>query len=222
MTPAPEMPAAGGAGAPPFAAPSRAALRWLIGLRLVVISTLFLGILIIQVNTQQLLQLEQFYWLILVSYGLSLGYLVLYLRGLPTRLQAVIQLLGDIGVVTGCVYFTGGLYSPFSFLYLTVIMVAATMLRGGGLVFAGLSAIAYGVLVDLMVFGVVPEFMHTGLAYLLYDEFEKAIIRKGYWWCELSWQLEDNQAINLFAQSIGAKLYRKYRIYEKPISAAGA
>ena len=114
MTPASEIPAAGGPGALAAAAPSRSALRWLIGLRLVVISTLFLGILIIQVNTQQLLQLEEFYWLILVSYGLSLGYLVLYLKGLPTRLQAVVQLLGDIGVVTGCVYFTGGLYSPSS------------------------------------------------------------------------------------------------------------
>jgi two-component system sensor histidine kinase PilS (NtrC family) len=159
------MAAAGGAGAPPFAVPSRAALRWLLGIRLVVISTLFLGILIIQVNTQLLLQLEQFYWLILVSYGLSLGYLVLYLKGLPTRLQAVVQLLGDIGVVTGFVYFTGGLYSPFSFLYLTVIMVAAILLRGGGLVFAGLSAIAYGILVDLMVFGILaPPASLSGIA----------------------------------------------------------
>jgi len=154
MSSAGETPAAGGAGAPPFAAPSRTALRWLLGIRLVVISTLFLGILIIQVNTQLLLQLEQFYWLILVSYGLSLGYLVLYLKGLETRLQAVIQLLGDIGVVSGFVYVTGGLYSPFSFLYLTVILVAATMLRRGGLVFAGLSAIAYGILVDLMALGI--------------------------------------------------------------------
>ncbi|MBN2409161.1 MAG: hypothetical protein JXE07_05440 [Candidatus Aminicenantes bacterium] len=72
--------------------------------------------------------------------------------------------------------------------------------------------------VRAMVFGIVPECMHTGLAYLLYDEFEKAIIRKGYDWCELSWQLEDNQAINHFAVSIGASLYRKYRIYEKKIS----
>jgi len=165
MSPAREMAAAGGAGAPPFAVPSRAALRWLLGIRLVVISTLFLGILIIQVNTQLLLQLEQFYWLILVSYGLSLGYLVLHLKGLPTRLQAVVQLLGDIGVVTGFVYFTGGLYSPFSFLYLTVIMVAAILLRGGGLVFAGLSAIAYGILVDLMVFGILaPPASLSGIA----------------------------------------------------------
>lgn len=75
--------------------------------------------------------------------------------------------------------------------------------------------------VRAIVFGVVPEFMHTGLAYLLYDEFEKAIIRKGYYWCELSWQLEDNQAINNFAASIGANLYRKYRIYEKRITSGG-
>jgi len=69
-----------------------------------------------------------------------------------------------------------------------------------------------------LVFGVVPEFMHTGLAYLLYDEFEKAIVAKGYEWCELSWQLEDNEAINRFADSIGAKLYKKYRILEKKIT----
>jgi GNAT superfamily N-acetyltransferase len=76
--------------------------------------------------------------------------------------------------------------------------------------------------VRALVFGVVPEFMHTGLAYLLYDEFEKAIIAKGYDWCELSWQLEDNEAINHFAASIGANLYKKYRIYEKQITPGGA
>jgi len=76
--------------------------------------------------------------------------------------------------------------------------------------------------VRAIVFGVIPEFMHTGLAYLLYDEFEKAIIAKGYEWCELSWQLEDNEAINRFAASIGATLYRKYRIYEKRITPGGA
>jgi GNAT superfamily N-acetyltransferase len=76
--------------------------------------------------------------------------------------------------------------------------------------------------VRALVFGVMPEYMHTGLAYLLYDEFEKAIIAKGYQWCELSWQLEDNEAINRFAASIGAAPYRKYRIYEKKITAGGA
>jgi two-component system sensor histidine kinase PilS (NtrC family) len=150
----PATTAEGEVGASPLAAPSPNALRWLLGLRLVVVSTLFVGVLVIQLNTQLILQLKYFYGLILLSYGLSLGYLILHIRGFSTRFQAIVQLLGDIALVTGFVYFTGGLYSPFSFLYLTVIVVAAVLLRGGGLIFAGLSAIAYGVLVDLMVFGV--------------------------------------------------------------------
>jgi two-component system sensor histidine kinase PilS (NtrC family) len=156
MQPEPSSTATGGAGAPPVASPSANALRWLLGLRLVVVSTLFVGVLIIQLNTQLILQLKYFYGLILASYGLSLAYLILHIRGLSTRLQAIVQLIGDIAVVTGFVYFTGGLYSPFSFLYLTVIVVAGVMLRAGGLIFAGLSAIAYGVLVDLMVYDILP------------------------------------------------------------------
>ncbi len=136
--------------------PSQKSLRWLIGLRLVVISTLFLGIVLIQINSQRILPLRNFYGLILFTFGLSLFYLVLYVRQTSPRIQSWVQLLGDIAVVTGFVYFTGGLYSPFSFLYLTVIAVAAMLMRGGGLIFAGLSAVVYGLLVDLMVFEVLP------------------------------------------------------------------
>jgi len=146
----------GVATATPPRGPSQKALRWLIGLRLVVISTLFLGILLIQVNSQRILPLRNFYGLILFSYGLSLLYLIIYARKISPRIQSWIQLVGDIAVVTGFVYFTGGLYSPFSFLFLTVIAVAAILMRGGGLIFAGISAVAYGLLVDLMVFEVLP------------------------------------------------------------------
>jgi two-component system sensor histidine kinase PilS (NtrC family) len=124
---------------------------------LVVVSTLFLGALIIQATTRMILPLSGLYALFLLSYVLSLIYLVLYLKRMSTRVQAVTQLVGDIAVVTGLVYVTGGLTSPFSFLYLTVIVVAAVLLRGGGFYFAGLSAVTYGVLVDLMVFDLVPS-----------------------------------------------------------------
>ncbi len=144
------------AAAPPHAHPSHKSLRWLMVLRLVVITTLFLGILLIQVNSQRILPLRNFYGLILFSYGLSLLYLVLFARDFSPRVQSWVQLIGDIAVVTGFVYFTGGLYSPFSFLYLTVIAVAAMLMRGGGLIFAGISAVAYGLLIDLMVFEVLP------------------------------------------------------------------
>jgi GNAT superfamily N-acetyltransferase len=70
------------------------------------------------------------------------------------------------------------------------------------------------------VFGLMPEFRHTGLSYLLYSELEKRAVRQGYEWGELSWQLEDNEAINRFATSIGARLDKRYRIYERRISPA--
>lgn len=146
----------GGALTPPVVSPSQSTLRWYLGLRLIVISTLFLGILLIQATSPLILPLQHFYGIILVTYALSLGYLVLHLVGFSHRSQAIIQLVGDIGIVTGLVYFTGGYHSPFSFLYLAVIVAGAIILRGGGLIFAGLSAIAYGLLVDLMVFEVLP------------------------------------------------------------------
>jgi GNAT superfamily N-acetyltransferase len=73
-----------------------------------------------------------------------------------------------------------------------------------------------------LVFGVVPEYMHTGLAYALYQRIREVAEAKGIEWCELSWQLEDNEAINRFAASIGAELYKKYRIFEKSIASGGA
>ncbi len=66
-----------------------------------------------------------------------------------------------------------------------------------------------------VVFGVLPRFQHTGLAYLLYDELERRARARGYQWAETSWQLEDNEAINRFTTSIGGRIYKKYRIYEK-------
>lgn len=71
------------------------------------------------------------------------------------------------------------------------------------------------------VFGVLQAYRHTGLSYLLYDELNKNGIARGYEWGEMSWQLEDNEAINRFAVSIGGRIYKKYRIFEKEI-AAGA
>ncbi len=146
----------GGATTPPVVSPSPITLRWFLGLRLIVISTLFLGILLIQATSPLILPLKYFYGIILATYALSLGYLVLHLVGFSPKLQAIIQLVGDIGIVTGLVYFTGGFHSPFSFLYLAVIVAGAVIIRGGGLILAGLSAIAYGLLVDLMVFNLLP------------------------------------------------------------------
>ena len=65
-----------------------------------------------------------------------------------------------------------------------------------------------------LVFGVLKEYRKAGLHALLYYESEKAAQRLGYHWCELSWNLEDNYEINSFDVSLGAEIYKKYRIYE--------
>ena len=68
-----------------------------------------------------------------------------------------------------------------------------------------------------IVFGVLKEYRQSGISYLLYSELEKNTISRGYEWCETSWQLEDNEAINRFVASLGGKVYKKYRIFQRKI-----
>jgi GNAT superfamily N-acetyltransferase len=68
-----------------------------------------------------------------------------------------------------------------------------------------------------MVFGVLKEYRNTGVSYMLYSELDKNAIGKGYEWCETSWQLEDNEPVNRFVESLGGTVYKRYRIFEKKI-----
>jgi hypothetical protein len=64
--------------------------------------------------------------------------------------------------------------------------------------------------------GCLPEFRKTGLiAEIFYESSLRAQGR--YEWCELGWNLEDNDLINRFDMEIGAQLYKKYRLYEIPL-----
>lgn len=58
---------------------------------------------------------------------------------------------------------------------------------------------------------------YGGLSHALYVEIAKRGERLGYEWGELSWTLEDNHPINLGIKSVGAKVYKKYRVYERPL-----
>lgn len=68
-----------------------------------------------------------------------------------------------------------------------------------------------------IVFGLKKEYRRTGISTVMYYETETAGAKLGYQWCEMSWNLEDNDLINRFDEAIGGKLYKKYRIYEKPL-----
>lgn len=64
--------------------------------------------------------------------------------------------------------------------------------------------------------GCLPEYRQTGLiAQLFVESFRRAIGR--YSWCELSWNLEDNDLINRFDAEIGGTLYKKYRLVQAPL-----
>jgi hypothetical protein len=56
------------------------------------------------------------------------------------------------------------------------------------------------------------------LAYLLCDEVYRAARDGGYRWAEFSWTLEDNSAVNTIIRNVGCRLYKTYRIYEKPLT----
>ena len=65
--------------------------------------------------------------------------------------------------------------------------------------------------------GVVPEFQKRGIDTVFYLETYNVGVKRGYRWAEMSWILEDNALMNRMLRLLGAKLYKKYRIYEMAI-----
>jgi two-component system, NtrC family, sensor histidine kinase PilS len=131
--------------------------RMLIAVRVIVVTTLLLAALIIQYTVREVLPLDYLYTATGVTYILTLVYIALAVGGASRGVNLAVQIGGDLIVETLLVYFTGGLDSPFSFLYLVSIITASMLLyRRGGLLAASGATIVYGVLVDLMYYGVMP------------------------------------------------------------------
>ena len=131
--------------------------RMLIAVRVVIVTTLLLAALIIQYTVGEVLPINYLYIAAGVTYVLTLVYIALAVL-VPSRgVNVMLQIGGDLLVETLLVYFTGGLDSPFSFLYLVSIITASMLLyRRGGLLAASGAVILYGVLVDLLYYRVLP------------------------------------------------------------------
>ncbi|UCF47519.1 MAG: hypothetical protein JSU89_10115 [Myxococcales bacterium] len=75
----------------------------------------------------------------------------------------------------------------------------------------------------LMLLGIRTEFRgkkrYAPLALAVIGELVRRGLKQGYEWAELGWTLEDNRLINTAIQSMGAKIYKRYRLFEKPIGA---
>ncbi len=73
----------------------------------------------------------------------------------------------------------------------------------------------------LMILGVKKEYRtrkYLAMAYLLCDEIYHRARDGGYRRAEFSWTLEDNTAVNTIIRNIGIRLYKTYRVYEKPLA----
>ena len=131
--------------------------RMLIAVRVVIVTTLLLAALIIQYTVRELLPINYLYVTAGMTYVLTLVYIAFGRFGKSRKINLALQTAGDLLVETLLVYFTGGLDSPFSFLYLVSIITASMMLfRRGGILAASGAVILYGALGDLMYYGVLP------------------------------------------------------------------
>jgi GNAT superfamily N-acetyltransferase len=90
--------------------------------------------------------------------------------------------------------------------------------RDGRLWPLGWAKLAFGIRrirhVRLVLLGVLPEFRRRGLESLLFVETAMRSRALGYEGGEASWTLDDNVLINRAIESMGGRLYRKYRLFE--------
>lgn len=71
--------------------------------------------------------------------------------------------------------------------------------------------------VRIIVLGVLPEHLNTGIGGLLFYETGRRGVDRGYWHGEASWVLEDNVMMNRGAELMNGVRTKTYRIYEKQL-----
>src|SRR5438270_7969082 len=123
-------------------------VAWLIEIR-VVISTILLGsATFMRVTEPGSFAVDPFFFLISLTYALSIVY-ALTLRYVERyRWLVDLQLSIDALLVSAFIYFTGGVTSYFTSLYVLPVIAASTIqFRRGGLMVATLSTVLYGGLV---------------------------------------------------------------------------
>jgi GNAT superfamily N-acetyltransferase len=69
----------------------------------------------------------------------------------------------------------------------------------------------------MLTLGVKKEFRGRGLEMFLIKKAIESGKKMGWKYGEMSWTLEDNTLINNTIESVGGKVYKKYRIYEKKL-----
>jgi two-component system, NtrC family, sensor histidine kinase PilS len=133
-------------------------LSWLGRVRFLVVTFLLAVVLAVHQLTPLPLVAKYFVPVILLWYFLGICYVIL-LRWIPqARWHTSLQITGDLLLITGLVYSTGGNESYFISLYLLVILMASVLLlRRGVFMVAGGAFALLGTLVELMQYGLIPR-----------------------------------------------------------------
>jgi two-component system, NtrC family, sensor histidine kinase PilS len=137
-------------------------LAWLVRVRIFILTLLLAIELAVAQFSPGAVPMRLFITTILLWYSLSLFYVLLLSLWQEHRLQASLQVLTDLIMVTVVVHETGGWDSSLNFLYPLVIIVASVLLpRMWAQLVAALAFILYGTLLELNYYGVVPSYCTT-------------------------------------------------------------
>ena len=150
---------------------------WYIILRFIVVTTILISVVILQLAGASVFPIVPVFYLIFFSYLMTAFCLLLYSKGRYPGLQAYLQLVFDLFIITAFVYISGGVTSATYALYIFAIIAASIVIsKRAAYLAAALSAILFGLLVDGMYFGLIPYFspehdVKLGLGSILFTMF---------------------------------------------------
>jgi two-component system sensor histidine kinase PilS (NtrC family) len=134
-------------------------LVWLVRVRIFILTLLLAIELAVAQFSPSPLPMRLFIATILLWYSLSLFYVLLLSFWQEHRLQASLQVVTDLILVSLVVHETGGWDSSLNFLYPLVIIVASVLLpRVWAHLVAALAFILYGTVLELNYYAVVPSY----------------------------------------------------------------
>jgi two-component system, NtrC family, sensor histidine kinase PilS len=134
-------------------------LTWLVKVRMLILMVLLAIELAVIRLTPSPVPILPFLTGMMLWFVLSLFFLFLVSVWSEHRLQAILQVVADLAMVTLVVHATGGIDSSLNFLYPLVIVVACMLLPGAwGYLSAALAFILFGTIIELEYYSVLTSY----------------------------------------------------------------
>jgi two-component system sensor histidine kinase PilS (NtrC family) len=134
-------------------------VRLFMVVRVITVTALLMSAFLVELWFQPARSLRPLYLFTAATYALTILYGLLYAVMRERPAFVYLQLAGDILTTSGFVHVTGNVSSPFSFLYVAVIISGGVLLyRRGAYVVAGLACLAYVTLIGLILSEILPAY----------------------------------------------------------------